>query len=376
MDQLVPGMRINWPVYGPKGELLLNKGTVLMDRYIFALKRCGVMAVRIESMDGIDEGAVEEAIEERVRLETMSTVRMWAEHKNGTNVAQVVEAVEAVVEEILEGKVYTGGLAEISASDSYTFAHSVDVCVLAVTAGAKFGYKKDKLMRLGVGSLLHDLGKIKVPPEILNKPNRLTPAEMAEVKRHTLWGYKMLVYEAGKSIEPESAEIVLDHHERLNGHGYPRKLHGNQISEMATLCALADVYNAMTTDRAYRRALSPSEVYEMLQASGGTQFDFRVVQAFLQCVEPYPVGTLVWLSSGDVACVIQSNPSLPLRPAVALIPSGQKIALKEELSLVITGQLTPEEARAVIAGGKLIQPKNVEGREDNEALGNAAAYGA
>lgn len=295
-----------------------------------------------------------EVLEEEVRVHTMNVVRSWAEHGvRRVNFASVVEQVRSVVDEILAGKAPVGGLAEISSVDSYTFAHSVDVCVLSVAAGVKLGYKKADLIKLGVGALLHDLGKTKVPLEILNKPGKLTPVEFAEIKKHPAWGYKLLLEEVDGEVDPVSAEVILNHHERYDGSGYPRGLKGDRIGEMAMVCAAADMYNAITTDRVYRPALPPHEAYEMLMGAGGTLVDYRVIQGFLSCVEPYPVGSVVHLSTGEIACVISVNPSLPFRPKVVIIHSGEVIDLQRELAVVIVGVLSPEEARTFVMQGRL-----------------------
>jgi len=348
---LLPGMVLARPVYGPRGEMLLNRGVTLTPQYISGLRRCGVLAVHVEGPVPLEVlEKAKQTLEEEVRAHTMNVVRSWAEHGvKKVNFASVVEQVRSVVDEILAGKAPLGGLAEISSADSYTFAHSVDVCVLSVAAGVKLGYRRSDLIKLGIGALLHDLGKTKVPPEILNKPGRLTPAEFAEIKKHPAWGYKLLLEEVDGEADPASAEIILNHHERYDGSGYPRGLHGERLSEMSMVCAAADMYNAITTDRVYRPALPPHEAYEMLMGAGGTLVDFRVVQAFLACVEPYPVGSLVRLSTGDVACVTAVDPSLPFRPTVAIVPSGEILDLKRELSVVITGALSAEEARSLAA---------------------------
>lgn len=352
VSHLVPGMKLARPVYGRRGELLLNHGAVLTARYIFKLRECGVLAVHVEASGlGLDELEAQQALEDQVRAEAVAAVRAWAESGRRRSFAVVVETVKAIIDEILAGRTFVNSLAEISSVDSYTFAHSVDVCVLSVSAGLRLGYGREELLKLGIGGLLHDLGKTKVPPEILNKPGKLTPGEFAQVRKHPLWGYKMLLDEVKEQIDPKSMGVILNHHERYDGSGYPRGLKKGEIGEMAAVCAVADVYNAMTTDRVYRAALPPHEVYEMLMGAGGTMFDFKVVRAFLTCIEPYPVGSLVRLNSGDIACVLAVDQSLPFRPTVVLIPSGERVDLKRELSLVIVAPLTADEVRRLIVSG-------------------------
>lgn len=350
VSHLAPGMVLARPVYGPRGEMLLNRGAALTAPRIKALGRSGVLAVHVEGpVSGAALEDAERVLQEELRVHTMNVVRSWAEHgSRRVNFASVVEQVRSVVDEILAGKALLGGLAEIVSADAYTFAHCVDVCVLSVAAGARMGYRREELVKLGVGALLHDLGKTRVPPEILNKPGELTPAEFAEVKKHPVWGHKILLEDVGGEADPVSAAVVLNHHERYDGSGYPRGLRGEEIGEMAMICAAADMYNAMTTDRVYRRALPPHEAYEMLMGAGGSLLSFEVVKTFLSCVEPYPAGSVVRLSTGDVACVVAVDPDLPFRPTVVLVPSGETVDLRRELSLTITGLLPAGEARRLV----------------------------
>lgn len=351
VSYLLPGMVLARPVYGPKGELLLSRGTVLTAGHIFALRRRGVLAVQVQGPLSGDYEEAGSVLDDEVRVQAMKAVHAWVERgQNRVDYARVVEQVEAVVDEILSNKVPCGSLSEISTADTYTFTHSVDVCILSVAAGVKLGYGRNDLLKLGIGALLHDLGKTKVPPEILNKPDKLTDEEFAEIKKHPVWGYKMALREPAK-MDISSLLVILNHHEKYDGSGYPRGLKGREIGVMAGICAAADMYNAITTDRVYRRALPPHEAYEMIAGAGGTLLDFRVVQAFLSCVEPYPVGTVVRLSTGDVACVVSVDSALPFRPVVVLIPSRETVDMRKELSVTIVGQLSPDEARKIMRQG-------------------------
>lgn len=345
-------MTLARPVYGLKGELLLNRGTVLTASHIFALRRRGVLAVQVLGPLSNDYQDAREVLDDEVRIQAMKAVHTWVERgRNRTDYARVVEQVEAVVDEILSNKVPCGSLSEISSADIYTFTHSVDVCVLSVATGVKLRYGRNNLVKLGIGALLHDLGKTKVPPEILNKPDKLTDEEFVEIKKHPLWGYKMVLKEPASGIDLDSLLVILNHHEKYDGSGYPRGLKGEEIGTMAGICAAADMYNAITTDRVYRKALPPHEAYEMIAGAGGMLLDFQVVQPFLSCVEPYPAGSLVRLSTGDVACVVSVDPALPFRPVVVLIPSRETMDMRKELSVTITGLLPPGEARKIMQQG-------------------------
>ncbi len=346
-----PGMKLMRPVFGPNGELLLQRGVVLTAQYIMSLRQRGVLTVDVEGPKEIDE-EYREVLEDEVRQDVMNTVREWTFNSRQTSVQRVIKKVEMIVDEILNGKGVVGNLTEICSVDMYTYAHSVDVCVLSLTMGIQMGYKREALMRLGVGSILHDLGKSRVPPEILNKPGKLTPVEFAEMKKHPLYGYKIIL-ESGDEIDPESASVILNHHEKYDGNGYPRGLKGDKIDEKSVICAVADVYNAITTDRVYREALPPHEAYEMIMAAGNVMFDCKVLDAFLKCIVPYPVGTFVALSNGFRGVVSRLNKKLPLRPVVKLLNSREEIDLMRERNLVISGLIRPEEIFELAKGGVL-----------------------
>ena len=349
VSHLVPGMRLSRPVYGLKGQMLLNRGVELTLSYISGLKRNNVLAITVESMPGFDDMEAEEILEESVRVRAMASILNWVETtKKRKQFVDVVDNVTSITEEILSGKIPSGGLAEISTADVYTFAHSIDVCAFSIYMGLYYGYKKDDLLKLGIGSILHDLGKAKIPPEILNKPGKLTDEELEEIKNHPVFGYNMLMDNISDQLSENSLEIVLNHHERYNGTGYPRGIKRDEIGDMASICALSDIYNAMTTERVYRKAFPPNEAYELIMTYGENNFKLRLIKLFSSCVCPYPVATLVLLSTGEIACVIATNRNLAFRPVVKVLESGERIDLSSELSVVIKRSLTPEEAQSTI----------------------------
>ncbi len=346
VTHLTPGMKLSRPVYGQKGQMLLNRGIELTTSYIKGLKEHRVLAVAVEGIIDLDCTGAVEILEESIRVEAMGSIQSWVEtNRKQEEFAKIYECVGAIVSEILAGKIPLGGLAEISAADVYTFAHSIDVCAFSIYIGIHYGYKKDSLLILGIGSILHDLGKTRVSPEILNKPGRLTDEEFGVVKNHPLWGYEMLIEDASVQISDSALEIVLNHHERYDGSGYPRGLRGAEISDMAGICALSDVYNALTVERVYRKAFPSNEAYEMIMTYGNLNVRYELVKLFSKCVYPYPVETLVLLSNGWVGLVVNNNRNLPLRPVITVVGTGERIDLCEELAIVIKRALTPDEAR-------------------------------
>ncbi len=347
VSHLTPGMRLARPVYGYRGQMLLNKGVELTTSYIKGLKEHRVLAVAVEGLADLDCMEAVAVLEESICVEAMESIQNWVEtNRKQEDFARIYECVGAIVNEILAGKIPLGGMAEISAADVYTFAHSIDVCAFSVYMGIHYGYKKDSLLILGIGSILHDLGKTRVSPEILNKPGRLTEEEFGEVKNHPLWGYEMLIENTSVQVSDSALEIVLNHHERYDGSGYPRGLKGVEISDMAGITALSDVYNALTVERVYRKAFPSNEAYEMIMTYGNLNVRYDLVKLFSKCVYPYPVETPVLLSTGRVGIVTANNRNLPLRPVVTVVETGERVDLSGALTIVIERALTPDEAQA------------------------------
>ncbi|MEQ8174741.1 MAG: HD-GYP domain-containing protein [Syntrophomonadaceae bacterium] len=349
VSNLTPGMVLAQNVYGPEGKRLLHGGVTLTAKYIYFLKKYNILAVNIQST--LDDMLPQDGniLEDEVKLCAVGAIRQWtsARVKTSQQYSAMVDSVEDIADEILSGKLPLSNLSEISSFDTYTFTHSVDVCALSVYCGMKLNYPRKRLILLGIGSLLHDLGKLKVDPIILNKPDQLTSEEFSQIKNHPAWGYSMLRKEININVDARAAIILLNHHERYDGTGYPRGLKGAEIDEMSAICSIADVYNAMVTDRIYRKALSQNEVYEMLLASGNVMFNMDTLKAFLLCINPYPIGSFVKLNSGHIGCVIGLNPDLPLRPILQLIATREIIDLKKELSLVIAANPELHELMAL-----------------------------
>ncbi len=203
-------------------------------------------------------------------------------------------------------------VARLKTHDDYTYMHSVAVCALMLSLANKMGLDKEQIRLAGIGGLMHDLGKAVMPLEILNKPGKLTDEEYAVMKEHTIVGAKIL--EDG-GAETEVIDIALNHHEKMNGAGYPNRLPSEKISVLARMAAICDVYDAVTSERAYKKPWEPANtIREMAKWEG--HFDKQIFNTFVKSVGIYPIGALVRLSSQRLAVVIEPGADSLLTPKV------------------------------------------------------------
>lgn len=226
-------------------------------------------------------------------------------------------AASALVEEISGSVMRNPGalisLARLKTADDYTYMHSVAVCALMVALARQLGLDEQATREAGMAGLLHDLGKAVMPPEVLNKPGKLTDEEFAIMKSHPGEGHRMLV--GGGAVGEIPLDVCLHHHEKIDGSGYPHGLKDEQISQFAKMGAVCDVYDAITSNRPYKAGWDPAEsIRKMAEWTG--HFDQRIFQAFVKSIGIYPTGSLVKLASGRLGVVIEQSPKSLLTPTV------------------------------------------------------------
>lgn len=242
------------------------------------------------------------------------------------DVAKAAPLVKEINASVLRNPGALLSLCRIKAADTYTFQHSVSVCALLVSFTHALGMDAATVHEAGLGGLLHDVGKMKVPPEVLNKPGRLTEDEFTVMKSHVSESRDLLSGVPG--ISSVVIQIAEEHHEKMGGGGYPRGIAGEAISQIGRMTAIVDVYDALTSKRVYHQGLEPSEVLKKLLEWSGPQVDGDLVQHFIRTLGIYPVGSLVRLSGGRLAVVVEQGEDL-LRPTVRVVfDAGRKLRLQ------------------------------------------------
>lgn len=212
---------------------------------------------------------------------------------------------------------------QLKKKDEYVAMHGVRVCILALAFGRHLGLDRDTLEALGTGALLHDVGKMKVPAEILNKPEPLSDAELALMKLHVPHGVAIL--EQAQGIPHAAIEVARHHHERYDGSGYIARLKGDEISLFGMIGAIADSYDAITSDRAYRTGASAHAALRQMYARRGRDFHPGLVEQFIQCMGIYPIGSVVELSTGEIGVVVTTNRVRRLKPRVTLVLKADSV---------------------------------------------------
>jgi putative nucleotidyltransferase with HDIG domain len=232
-------------------------------------------------------------------------------------VEKMEPVVERITDSIFRNKDALTSLSRIKEKDNYTFQHSVSVCTLLVAFARAMEYERNVILEAGTGGLLHDIGKMKVPDAVLNKPGALTAPEFTIMQSHAALGREILKETPG--VTETAIQITAQHHERFDGTGYPDKLKDDGISVFGQMAAIVDVYDALTSNRIYHKGMEPTAALKKLFEWGKFHFNEELVQHFIRVIGIYPVGALVSLESGQLAVVVQQGEKSLLRPQVRII---------------------------------------------------------
>ena len=346
-------MKVDQSLIDKTGRVLIARGMILDNYLIEALGRLGIDGVYIregedvEIVAALDYGPVSEETQKKIEKLTVadrSRVTLTESVKkrvqegisylySNTDANDFADASKSIASDLLKAIDDNDALAVdigmLKISDEYTFKHSVDVATMAMVVAKKMGFSEEEVYDIGVAGLLHDLGKSKVPSEILNKPGKLTEEEFEVMKKHSLYSYNILKNTTG--IKDTVKLAVLQHHEKINGQGYPMGLVSSQISKFAKILTVVDIYDALVTERPYKAAFSQRDAVEMLMAMT-YELDMDALKGFLGSVILYPVNCIVQLSNGESARVVENYTEYILRPKVVGLQSGRVYDLAYDLN--------------------------------------------
>jgi putative nucleotidyltransferase with HDIG domain len=279
--------------------------------------------------------ALEEEVARAAKLcdsAKQAVMQMFGDARMGRaiDVAHVAELVDDIAASALRQPHALISLARLKHADEYTYMHSVAVCALMIALARQLDLAEDQVREAGMAGLLHDIGKMRIPLALLNKPGKLSDSEFATMRRHPKEGARILL--DSRQVSALVLDVCLHHHEKIDGSGYPHRLAGEQISLFARMGAVCDVYDAITSDRPYKAGWGPAEsIHKMAEWSKG-HFDERVFQSFVRAVGIYPTGSLVRLQSGRLGVVLEQHVTSLLMPRVKVFFSVQsKSPIAEEI---------------------------------------------
>jgi len=346
---LVDDMVLAETIYDVDGKILFNQGLKLNQKRIERIKLLDINIVLID--ERIEELPVKTEVKESVglfeekaalrkavilnetRQEASTIVKEMLDavlDGNSLKADKIKKIVERIIDVVLIDDRVVLNLSNLSAIDDYLLSHSVNVCVLSLVTGVYLGLNQSKLMQLGTGALIHDIGKMLIPSDIYNKPGKLTDEEFREIQNHTLYGHKIL--KETLKFEAETANIALSHHERIDGKGYPRQLTKNDIPIFAKIVAIADVFDAITSDRIYCDRIDYYKGVEYVIEQADSQFDGEIVKKFITMIGYYPIGLFVKLNTGDIGQIMTKNKLCPI-VRVTISSNGERLKNYYEIDL-------------------------------------------
>jgi HD-GYP domain-containing protein (c-di-GMP phosphodiesterase class II) len=348
-------------VFNNKGNILLKTGAVLTTSIINRLQMLGITYVYIE--DGrtddilIQPVLAEETRQEAIQVMTEAFDQVKQDLTTGATrfgfhkmERQFSSVVRDIISQIRDRKEAIDLLTHLYAHDDYVFSHSLNVTIYTLALSMKMkNLTAKQTEEIGMGAMLHDVGKMMIPAPILKKPARLTKEEFELVKKHTEYGFDLLRKE--HSLPLTSAHCALQHHERLNGTGYPRGLKGNEIHVFGKMIGIADVYDAVTSNRVYRRAMLPHKGMEILYAGAGSEFEKDYVEMFRRAIVMYPTGLTVRLNDGRKGIVSRQNEYISDRPLLLILEeNGTDIRDPYEIDMSADQTLFITETDTTLSG--------------------------
>jgi putative nucleotidyltransferase with HDIG domain len=328
VSEALIGSMIAEPVFSEQGNLLLKEGIIVNNHVLDKLLIHEIDYVYIiEALtQGIEpKGMIEdEKLLESVRVvqhvfdDVLEHERMGVKSAvSKEHIALVKEVVNELLLELEKAEDILYTVVDLIGTDAYTYKHSVNVTVLSIITAKALGYRREDIKNIALGALLHDIGKVRVEPELILKPSKLTFEERQKVEKHAQYGYELL--EAIEGLPYTTKQIIRLHHEKLDGSGYPLGLQGIEIPEYVRIVTVCDMYDAMTTDRVYRKRMPIYRALDILMAEAIYRIDPKIYTVLMRNIAIYPIGTGVVLSDGRIGIVTSFRRENPSRPKVRVL---------------------------------------------------------
>lgn len=315
-----PGMIVGKSIYNEQGSVLVNYRVKLTEKLIDRMREMRLQGLYIND-DLSSDIQVEDLISDELSVKATRALA-------NLDIDEALSVANDIVDELSIGGDINVDLVSMRTESDYTYKHSVNVAVLSVLIGISIGLKKQNLKELSVAGLLHDVGKLNIPLEVIDKRGSLTEEEYEMVKKHSQLGFEKL--KGNVNISSKTKMGVYMHHENINGTGYPLGLQGDQIYMFAKIIHIADVYDAITNDRPYKKAQAPQKALEFLMNNAGKLFQPEYVKAFINYIPIYPKGRNVILSDQSVAVVVKNRECNTLYPVVRRLSDGETIDLSDQ----------------------------------------------
>lgn len=330
-SSLKPGVKLGKDIYSFDGNLLLPKGAVITNDHLVAFARRKIDDVFVAESNARvkSEKPFEEVYSHS--LDVIKSFMLEAKLGRPLEINEISDTVDLLVEQAFDQHGLFRQMRMMMDKDDYLFTHSVNVSLLCILIGRWLKCEADIIKDLGVAGLMHDIGKIYISDQILNKPDKLSQEEFEEIKKHTLMGYNLL--NKYPWINKEVGNAILMHHERADGSGYPMGVKGYKNGFYASVVAVADVYDALTTSRIYSNKVSPYTAAEILWQESFGKLDPRISKVFYDKITDFYVGNEVVLSNGKKGVVVFVDPSQPTRPIIMVGDDFINLALERSITI-------------------------------------------
>lgn len=319
LSEAMPGMLIAEPIRNIKtGLIYVGENQELTADIIQRLETNHIDEVRIFVNTWDDVWKISKETKEHYQkcTETAKKLLNQIAYENVVDFVAFKEVKEEIAEHFNDNYKMIGCINLFKMADSYTYTHSINVALLSTLIGKWMKFGQQALDHLMLAGLFHDIGKMRIDKEILNKPDKLTDEEFEEVKKHPIYSYELL---QNNTEIPMDVKIgVLMHHERMDGSGYPYGVYNENINDIAKILAVADAYDAMISERPYQKKRSPFEVMQLMQEGVFGKLDTKILLTFLSNIATYYIGTYVTLNTGEIGEVVAINPSCVYRPIIKI----------------------------------------------------------